>query len=171
MVNGKQKGASFERATCVKLSLWVSNGEQEDLYWRSAGSGSRSTVAFKRGKRLAAQAGDITCIHPRGEPFTNKFFCECKHYRDLNFQGLLAGKGHLAEFWSEAKEQSNRYTKLPLMIAKQNRLPTVICLSTEGMLTLKVSPKATLLTAPPLDLYILDADEFFKVPASVFIDR
>jgi len=42
---GKAKGASFERDICRRLSLWVSAGKQEDVFWRSAMSGGRSTVA------------------------------------------------------------------------------------------------------------------------------
>jgi hypothetical protein len=48
---GKQKGSQFERDVCRELSLWVSHGKQEDVYWRSAMSGGRSTVAALKGAR------------------------------------------------------------------------------------------------------------------------
>ena len=54
-------------------------------------SGGRSTVAAAKGKRLAAQAGDISCIHPIGQPFIDQFMVECKSYRDLAIRGVGYG--------------------------------------------------------------------------------
>lgn len=159
MVNGKQKGAAFEREICVKLSLWISKGQQEDCYWRSAASGGRSTVAAGRGKRLAAQAGDISCIHPIGAPLTDMFYLECKAYRDLKFVGLLKGKGHLVEFWCETIVQARNYGKLPLLIAKQNQQPVIACTSSAGRLKLTASP---VLIVPNLDMYILLFEDLLK---------
>lgn len=163
MVNGKQKGASFERSVCVALSLWISKGQQEDCYWRSSMSGGRSTVAAGRGKRLAAQAGDISCIHPVGAPLTDKFYLECKSYRDLKFVGLLKGKGHLAEFWCETVVQARNYGKLPLLIAHQNQQPTIACISQLGHMEFVVSP---VLIVPKLDMFILLFEDLLRdVPA------
>lgn len=158
---GKQKGASFERRVCVSLSLWISYDQLEDLFWRSSMSGGRSTVAFSKGKRLAAQAGDISSIHPMGNAFINKFLVECKAYKDLNFVGLISGKGHLAGFWAEARTQAARYQKLPLMIAKQNQQPIIVCLSREGLDVLNVKMKCVL-TAPRLNLFMIPFDVFLK---------
>lgn len=162
MVNGKQKGASWEREVCKNLSLWLSGGAQEDVLWRSSMSGGRSTVAYARGKRLAAQAGDISCIHSIGQKFVDKFMSECKFVRDLNLKGLLTGKGHLVEFWAEAKKQADRYGKLPMMIAKQNRLPATVCLNSQGALTLGLKRTDAVITAPRLDLRIYLLDDFLK---------
>jgi hypothetical protein len=129
---GKQKGGAFERRICRELSLWMSNGLHEDLYWRSAMSGGRSTVAAGKGKRLAAQAGDISCVNEAGHALTDKFLIECKTYRDLQFEGLIRGKGHLADFWSETIRAAERYNKYPMLIAKQNQQPAIICLNNEG---------------------------------------
>jgi hypothetical protein len=133
VVNSKQKGSAFEREVCRELSLWVSKGSQEDVFWRSATSGGRSTVAAKKGLRLATQAGDISCIHQIGAPFIDKFLVECKNYADLNFVGLLLKrKGHLAEFWSEVCTQADRYGKEPLLIAHQSRQPIIACTTRQG---------------------------------------
>lgn len=157
--SGKSKGSAFERSCCVALSLWVSGGKQEDCYWRSSMSGGRSTVAARRGTRLAAQAGDISCIHPVGAPLTDKFYLECKAYRDLKFVGLLKGKGHLVEFWAETVIQARNYGKLPMLIAKQNQQPTVVCLSQMGHIDLPGSP---VLVAPKLDMFILLFEELLQ---------
>jgi hypothetical protein len=156
---GKAKGASFERDVCKALSLWVSNGTQEDVYWRSAMSGGRSTVARAKGKRLAEQAGDITCIHRSGQSFADKFFMECKFYKDLQYTGLLTGKGNLVKFWSEASKQAKHYGKLPFMIAKQNQQPATVCLSREGMRLLDLDP---LISVPTLNLRIVLFDTFLQ---------
>lgn len=126
---GKAKGATFEREVCKKLSLWVSGGKQEDVFWRSAMSGGRSTVAARKGKRLAAQAGDISCIHPVGAPFAAKFLIECKHYANLDIPQLVFNAtGKLSEFWGIVCEEADRCEKWPLLIAKQNRYPTIVCM-------------------------------------------
>lgn len=159
---GKAKGASFERDICRQLSLWVSQGKHEDVFWRSAMSGGRSTVAHAKGKRLAAQAGDISCVHPAGHLFAERFLAECKFYADLNYTGLLTGKGHLVQFWGETLDEAKRYNKMPFLIAKQNRQPTTICLDIIGMTLLAIPPEDAILAAPNKGLYIFDADKFFK---------
>lgn len=159
---GKAKGASFERDICRQLSLWVSGGKHEDVFWRSAMSGGRSTVAHAKGKRLAAQAGDISCIHPAGNKFISLFFCECKFYADLNYTGLMTGTGNLVNFWCEASKVAKKYEKLPFMIAKQNRLRTTICLGAEGAGYLHIPTSMTILIAPTLNLHIYDAEQFFS---------
>lgn len=161
---GKSKGAAFEREICVKLSLWISKGQQEDVFWRSAMSGGRSTVAYAKGKRLAAQAGDITCIHPIGQPFIDKFYPECKDYHDLNFVGLLKGKGNLVQFWCETVVQARNYGKLPLLIAHQARQPTIACVDRDGLRELNgiALTDDCVLCAPRLDLFILLFEDLLK---------
>lgn len=158
---GKQKGASFERLVCRTLSLWMSNGKFEDLYWRSAMSGGRSTVAAAKGVRLAAQAGDISCLRQPGFALTDKFLLECKAYKDLQFHGLIKGTGHLADFWAETKGEAARYHKRPMLVAKQNQQPICVCLTYAGLEIFDLKLKRTL-TAPKLNLYIVTMDDFLK---------
>lgn len=158
---GKSKGAAFEREICVKLSLWVSGGKQEDCFWRSAVSGGRSTVAHAKGKRLAAQAGDISCIHPIGAEFSENYMVECKHYADLNFSGLASGVGHLVQFWEEASAQAQRYAKHPLLIAKQNRCPTLACTTAVGAGRLNIEPREAVIASPKLGLFAFELEWFF----------
>lgn len=167
---GKNKGSSFERQICVALSRWVSEGKQDDAFWRSAMSGGRSTVAFAKGKRLAAQAGDISSIHPVGAKLTETFVLECKFYASLDYTGLLTGKGNLAKFWDILRGEGKRYSKLPFLIAKQNRQPTTVCLSSDGARLLGARTNKALLISPPLNILIFDADKFFaNNPYAVFL--
>lgn len=159
---GKQKGASFEREICVRLSLWLSQGMQEDVFWRSAMSGGRATVGHKKGKAHASQVGDISCIHPVGNYFIEYFAPECKFYANLEWQGLLTGKGKLLQFWNEINKQAERYGKHPMLFARQNRLPTTVCLAHSGATALGLQGHQTTLISRPHDLYVFMADQFFK---------
>lgn len=163
---GKAKGAAFEREVCRKLSMWLSNGVHEDVLWRSAMSGGRSTVAFKKGKKLAQQAGDISCIHPCGQKFIDRFFVECKAYKDLHFEGLLTEKGSLVEFWNEARKQAVKYEKLPLLVARQNQFPVFVGLCSNGIVSLNLWNCDSII-ARGIDLHIVHLPIFLqtaKVP-------
>lgn len=163
---GKQKGSQFEREVCKKLSLWVSYNLQEDVFWRSALSGGRSTVAHAKGKNLGTQAGDISSVSPYGNAFISKFVVECKFYRDLQFVGLLSNKGNLTKFWVEITRQALRYNKLPLMIAKQNQQKPVVCLNREGLKVLTMQLKCVL-NAPRQNLYMVPFDDFLRYATRV----
>jgi len=123
---GKAKGASFEREICRLLSLWVSHGKQEDLYWRSAMSGGRATVGKRRGVDLVAQAGDISSVHKAGHVLTTEFYFETKHVKELHLDNFMVkGTGQLATFWETAAQEAASYHKAPVIIARQNRFPTL----------------------------------------------
>ncbi len=125
---GKQKGSSFERDICVKLSLWITHGEKRDCFWRSAMSGGRATV-HKRAGRSIRQAGDITAVAPEGHALTDHFCIECKHVKKLDIASfILDNRGALAKFWKQACKQARDHLRQPLLIAKENgREPLVIC--------------------------------------------
>jgi hypothetical protein len=136
---GKRIGSKFERDTCKALSLWVSRGKHVDLFWRSAMSGGRATVARKKGI-VVRQDGDITAVRPEGHVLTDKFFIECKHYKNLNFPAFfLKGQGILADFWLKAVEEAAISNKQPLLIAKQNNMPTVVVAPINGTIANKLS--------------------------------
>jgi hypothetical protein len=122
-MNGKQKGSQFERDVCKALSLWVTHGKRTDAFWRSAMSGGRATV-HKHGD--VRQAGDITAVAPEGHKLTDSHYIECKFYKDLNFDGLIKGSGKLLDFWEKTLLQATRYQRIPVLIAKQNMLPTLL---------------------------------------------
>jgi hypothetical protein len=159
---GKQKGSEFERDVCRDLSLWMSGGKREDLYWRSAMSGGRSTVAAKRGKLLHAQAGDVSSIDPAGEPLTSKFFIECKYYKSLDLSSVFNERGKLIEFWKMAKDSARKYSKKPMLFAKQNRFPTYICLDSGGMGLFALYDEASIY-ATQNDMYVMAATHFFAI--------
>lgn len=156
---GKQKGSAFERKICKDLSLWITNGLQEDVFWRSAVSGGRSTVASRKGKRFANQAGDLSSVHPAGHTFIDNFVVECKHYKDLRIAGLLTKTGNLVDFWNTIKKEAKHYEKLPMLIAKQNQLPVIVCLTAASLDWLDLYRHRTL-WAPRLDMHIVLFSDF-----------
>ena len=124
---GKQKGSAFERKVCKLLSAWVSGGESEDLFWRSAMSGGRATVGHRSGKSHSRHAGDISATSREGHALTDYWYVECKAYRNLSIDSaMIKGTGSLIKFWDEAVAQAARYKKLPMLIAKQNQMPTIV---------------------------------------------
>lgn len=73
-----KKGPKFERTICKMLSLWWSEGERDDIFWRTAGSGGRATVRRKQGKETANSAADMMSAHEDGKPFTKVCLSEIK---------------------------------------------------------------------------------------------
>jgi len=124
---GKIKGGRFERSICVKLSLWVSHGERKDLYWRSAMSGGRATVAKRKGDNLKSHAGDIIATAPEGHVLTDMFYFELKHHKNLQIDSfLIKDTGTLAKFWRDTIQYAKQYGKSPVLIAKQNNMPALV---------------------------------------------
>lgn len=55
------KGQDLERSISRQLSLWWSNGEADDWFWRASQSGGRATQRAKKGMRTLNSAGDL-CV-------------------------------------------------------------------------------------------------------------
>jgi hypothetical protein len=127
MINSKQKGAAFERDTCRRLSLWLSQGQRDDLLWRSAMSGGAATLQYRKDKINLTQSGDVSAIGQEAYEFCSKTFVECKHVKNLSFgRGFLCGTGELITFWKIAVREARKYKKQPMLIARQNMYPTIV---------------------------------------------
>ena len=129
---GKAKGGQFEREVCVALSNWVSNNKRDDIFWRSAMSGGRATVKFKKGKNNISQIGDISAVDKAGHPFLKLFVVECKNYKNLQILSLLFDKpknGSLLEFWEKLVIDCSTANKHPFLVAKQNFKPFELLLT------------------------------------------
>lgn len=89
-------------------------------------SGGRATVGRKRGELLRV-AGDICAVTPEGHALTDRYYIECKSYKDLDIEAFLVKRaGKLWSFWKECVSQAQHYEKTPMLIAKQNMLPIIV---------------------------------------------
>lgn len=123
-MNSKQKGGGFERQICKRLSLWLTHGKRQDVFWRSAMSGGRATVHKGRSIR---QSGDICAVAPEGHDLTDRWFIECKFVRDAQFGNfLIKGIGPLRTYWTKALKEAKRHGKDPMLIVKSNHYPIVV---------------------------------------------
>lgn len=73
-----KKGSQFEREICKVLSLWWSDQERDDLFWRTPGSGARATVRRKQGKQTTDATADLMATHKSAKPLTKSCLFEMK---------------------------------------------------------------------------------------------
>lgn len=72
------KGGKYERELCKQLSLWWTNNERDDVFWRTSGSGARATTRAKSNKHTFGSHGDIAYIDPIGKPLLDVITIEAK---------------------------------------------------------------------------------------------
>lgn len=124
---GKQKGNDFERSFCKKLSLFLSNGDRDDLFWRSSNSGGRHTVRKKKGVDTINQDGDVTtCSGGIGEIFLKLFSVECKHYKDIGLWSLIKetdSSQTIYQWWKKHCNLCSELGKIPILVVRQNNMP------------------------------------------------
>lgn len=161
MVNGKQKGGSFERLVAQQLSLWLSGGKQKDLFWRNAMSGGRATVA----RGAVRQAGDICAVAPEGHVLTDRMYLETKHLKEVSLDALIKGKGVLISVWETVQKEAAKYNKIPVFIFRQNHYPTVFCTSAEGVAFLQI---ASVVCIESRGMFFVRFDELLKLPFTTF---
>lgn len=123
-----KKGSSYERELCHRLSAWWTNGEREDIFWRTAGSGARAKVRGRSSKTTAGQHGDIAATDPIGKPLIDAFTIELKRgYSENTIQDLLDCKiksgvqpygGFIAQT-IESYEQANSFSWM--LVTRRNR--------------------------------------------------
>lgn len=137
MANGKIKGGNFERLICRTLSEWWSEGLLgaclTDIYWRTAGSGSRATTRKKTSQRTKGQHGDICATDPLGQPLIDLLTIETKSgYSSHSFADLIdkpaGAKKQLYETWfDKARRDSEASGAFGwLLISKRNRRETLV---------------------------------------------
>jgi len=121
------KGSSYERDLSKKLSLWISDGEDDSWCWRTASSGGRATIRAKTNRKTSGAAGDIRATDPRAEWFFKLFSVEAKKgYASATIDSMIDSKQKvpmIVQFWEQACGSCNISDSLyPVVIlAKDNR--------------------------------------------------
>ncbi len=124
-VNGRRKGASFERAIANDLRGWL---EATGQLW---------TVLRAQTDRQAGQDPDhagefvIQCLTNKGQRFP--FCIECKAEKSWHESqlwssppiGPIASTGKRRGYWQQALEQASAVQMVPLLIVKRNRGPVL----------------------------------------------
>jgi hypothetical protein len=87
------KGGSFEREIAIKLSLWISEGERDDLICRTDSSGGRATVRTRKSKTTNKHFfGDLRSADETASPLFDIWSIECK-----------SGYSRKGKLWSDNK--------------------------------------------------------------------
>lgn len=124
---GKGKGSAYEREKCRELSLWITEGQRDDLFWRSPTSGGRATSRAKKGLNTYGCYGDILCVDPDGLwliPTTITVEIKKGYTTKLLFSDLIERPGAeslIHKFWQKIKKESQRANSLyPFLIFRRS---------------------------------------------------
>lgn len=124
-----RKGPQFERDFCTDLSLWWTDGERDDVFWRTAGSGGRATSRSKRGKTTKNHYGDTLATDPIGQILLDTFLFELKRgYSNCSVQDIIDKKKNVQyikwidKVWKTCKEAG---TKSWVIVIRRNSRESV----------------------------------------------
>jgi hypothetical protein len=124
---GKRKGGNYERQIAKRLSLWITQGKNENGLWRSSSSGATATIGKKKGEINPYQCGDLCAVSPDCYNFAEKIYVEIKSYKQLNITNFIFNRPSILEkFWKIALQESKDYNKEPIIVAKENNFPELI---------------------------------------------
>lgn len=166
---GKSKGSEFERVMAGELSNWLSHGTDKNTLWRTASSGGRSTQFAKSGTLIGNQAGDLSAVAPLGHKLIDKFVIELKFYKDLGVQNIVYETNTgLMKFWEKLQFECKTYSKFPMLIAKQNFQPEIVCLNKEGAKLLDISLTSDIwrVYVPRADMWICFLKDFLETAST-----
>lgn len=85
-----EKGGEYERHLCKELSLWWTDGANDDVFWRAHGSGGRAKRRGNKGQETYGAHGDAIVTNPIGQPFIDLITLEIKRgYSAHTIQDLM----------------------------------------------------------------------------------
>lgn len=134
MAKGASKGSEFERVIAKRLSLWWSDGERDDIFWRVKGSGGRATNRKKNGKQTANADSDICAEDASGFILTDYCSIEIKRgYSNCDMLDCVDTRGkkppimlqHIQQVYSSCVSP-DRENKFAILIIKRDYRKTVI---------------------------------------------
>jgi hypothetical protein len=142
--SGSDKGSKYERDMCKKLSLWWTEGERDDVFWRSQASGGRATIRGRKGAATAGQYGDVAAVDPVGKPLIDAFTIEIKRgYSGATVHDVLdmpdtAAQQQFEKFIAQALESHDRAGSHSwMLITKRDRRLPIVWLPTYALADLR----------------------------------
>src|SRR5574343_326078 len=132
-----KKGGANEREKSRNWSLWWTENERDDVFWRIQGSGGRATQRTKTGRETAAAYGDLRAEDPSGIPLISICVIELKkgYNKELDILSLIDGKGGkytFFRFWEKVCSDADAAGKAgwgnePMLILHRDyKLPVVV---------------------------------------------
>lgn len=145
-MSGKSKGGDFEREISKILSLWFTEGERDDIFYRSQSSGARATQRNKSKKTTEGQYGDICSTCKEGELLIKIWSIECKtgyagksklkdgtkKITNWDILDLLDSKSQepmFAQMWNQCVIDAEVSTREPILIFRRERKLPLICIT------------------------------------------
>jgi len=133
-----KKGPKWEREVAVMLSNWWTEGERDDVFWRTAGSGARATTRAKKGKRTANSSSDLCALDDVGRPLVKLCLIEDKRGYNKDFSVIdmidkKKGAPPLLKKWLDKANTECIYSGriFPIIILKRDRRVPVVILNDE----------------------------------------
>jgi len=136
------KGEDFERSVPKIISLWWTDDKQDDVFYRTHGSGSRATTRQKKGVATANAAGDLMAVDEVGHPFTDCFLVELKRgYTDkISVLDLIDNKRKkqfaLVDWYAKARKEANFHKRSFVLIIFKRDYREICVLLEEAFLTI-----------------------------------
>lgn len=181
------KGGAAEREINTLLSLWFTQGERDDIFGRTDGSGGRFTQRRKKGKDTAYQGGDCTFTDPLGEPLMSEWNCEIKSgyggkKKIKDAEGNVVKKIQerwdildlidssqketvIESFWKQCKRDAQLTGRVPVLIFRRNGRKLLIALDHSYFLHLQdffnIPPSGTIFLQI-MRMHIMLLSDFFK---------
>lgn len=178
-VKGRGKGGDFERDMSRAFSKWWTNGERDDIFWRTGGSGGRATARSRSGKHTAGQYGDIAATDPLGVPLIEWVTIELKrgyteaHIGDVFDRLRVSKSSQLIEFFKQARNSHEHAGSDAWMVvhARDRRNP-MVWMPGKALVQISLSDLGDVGSLMPQLRY--DDGEGLRVvgfPLSVFFDQ
>jgi hypothetical protein len=126
------KGSEYERTISKKLSLWFSEGQRDDIFWRTSQSGGRATIRHRAGKSTANADGDIAAVDESGKSFIRHYLVEIKrgYTKQLDILNFVDSKSDSILFkWTrKARHECHRAGRqtILIIIKRDRKEPFVI---------------------------------------------
>lgn len=137
-----RSGRPLEWKCCRAISLNITDGESDELFCPSRGSGSIATKRIKAGKNVLTMQGDIGLADARGKIFLDLFSLESKlgymgkrktdkgivktTWGPLDILDSAQDKTTLQEFWEQTIDDASKVNKEPLLCFRRNNRSTCI---------------------------------------------